>query len=345
MAKKLKNSTSSDSDSGLSGTNGESGSDRESEQVGGLVSIENLNIENILPDDVPELLKPNFNENFENLRPKISNSLKKISNRKVPFMGLALRTNPDLSEIAKNETKIKYECYECGNLMAKRQPLVKTNGILFMKNREEQILEHGFQYDSVTDCAFTRSEIVKGWNLELREHQGHCFDEMELNAHYQRKYNEKYNLGRKSRKSNHSFSSQVSETSQVSENSISSHPSENSSQDTEKIDSVEKLSKFSKFLSKINKSTSGRSRSRDVSRPTEPSDRPENCFEPPPSAARKTKKLSSPSVKIRPHEISPAVNFSGKIALASTVLREHCENCVLRDKPEEFQSVLFVCQL
>ena len=97
FGKKLKNSTSSDSDSGLSGTNGESGSDRESEQVVGLVSIENLNIENILPDDVPELLKPNFNENFENLRPKISNSLKKISNRKVPFMGLALRTNPDLS--------------------------------------------------------------------------------------------------------------------------------------------------------------------------------------------------------------------------------------------------------
>ena len=35
--------------------------------------------------------------------------------------------------------------------------------------------------------------------------------------------------------------------------------------------------------------------------------------------------------------------FSG--ILQSTVLRQHCEQCVLRNKPVEYQNVLFVCQL
>lgn len=301
LEKKVKNrtSTSSDSDSGLSWTNGESngesGSDRESEQ--------NLIRESKQPDDHgDEIIRP----------------------RKIPFMGLALRTNK-LSQIAKNEQKIKYQCYECGNTMAKRQPLVKTNGILFMKNREE-VEMNGFQYDDLTDCAFTRSEIVKGWNIELREHIGYCSDEIGQMAHYQTKFNEKYKIIRKN-----SFS--PSEKSQISE--TSSQTSENN----QPVETVEKVSKISKFLSKINKQ--GRSRSRDTSK-IQPD--PENCFEPPP-AARPKPKRSSPSVKIRPPEATPEVNFSGKVALTSTVLREHCESCVLRNKPEEFQSVLFVCQL
>jgi len=297
LEKKVKNrtSTSSDSDSGLSWTNGESngesGSDRESEQ--------NVIRESKQPDD--------DDDDLEIIRP-----------RKIPFMGLALRTNK-LSQIAKNEQKIKYQCYECGNTMAKRQPLVKTNGILFMKNREE-VEMNGFQYDDLTDCAFTRSEIVKGWNIELREHIGYCSDEIGQMAHYQTKFNEKYKI---IRKNSFSPSETISETS-TSENS-------------QPVETVEKVSKISKFLSKIN----GRSRSRDTSK-IQPD--PENCFEPPPAARPKSKR-SSPSVKIRPPEATPEVNFSGKVALTSTVLREHCESCVLRNKPEEFQSVLFVCQL
>ena len=49
--------------------------------------------------------------------------------------------------------------------MAKRQPLVKTNGILFMKNREEHVLEQFGIYENYENCAeqaFTRSEIVQG---------------------------------------------------------------------------------------------------------------------------------------------------------------------------------------
>ena len=62
----------------------------------------------------------------------------------------------------------------------------------------------------------------------------------------------------------------------------------------------------------------------------------EEEFLPPPTAR--------PKVKTRPvREEDYEINFSGK--LQSTVLRLHCENCVLKDKPEEFQSVLFVCQL
>ena len=140
LEKKVKNSrtsTSSDSDSGLSWTNGESGSDRESEQL-----IRDENKESNLPEDLADL----------------DDTIIRQKSRKIPFMGLALRTNK-LSQIAKNEQKIKYQCYECGNTMAKRQPLVKTNGILFMKNREE-VEMNGFQYDDLTDCAFTRRIVL-----------------------------------------------------------------------------------------------------------------------------------------------------------------------------------------
>ena len=64
-----------------------------------------------------------------------------------------------------NESKLRLACYECGNKMAKRQPLVKTNGILFMKNREEHVLEQFGIYENYENCAeqaFTRSEIVQG---------------------------------------------------------------------------------------------------------------------------------------------------------------------------------------
>ena len=63
----------------------------------------------------------------------------------------------------------------------------------------------------------------------------------------------------------------------------------------------------------------------------------ENNFEPPTSARSKTnnaKKYFQEDIEI---------NFIGK--LQSTVLRQHCGNCVLKDKPDEFQSVLFVCEL
>ena len=62
-------------------------------------------------------------------------------------------------------------------------------------------------------------------------------------------------------------------------------------------------------------------------------------FEPPP-AARPTK----PEVKSKPAGDITDINFSGILG-SNTVLRQHCEQCVLRDKPEDFRSVLFVCQL
>jgi len=118
--------------------------------------------------------------------------------KKPPFMGLALKRNPDLSEIARNEQKLCYECYECGSKMAKRQPLTKTNGILFMKNREADVMEN-YEYDSVADRAFTRSEIVQSWHFELQDHREYCTDELNQMYFYQKKYNLKYGVKVKSK--------------------------------------------------------------------------------------------------------------------------------------------------
>lgn len=92
--------------------------------------------------------------------------------RRIPKLGLSIKTNPDLSYIktTKSETT---RCLSCNSILRQRQPLVKTNGILFMKHREKEVLEseNRIGYDSVWDCAFTRSDIVAEWTDDLKDHQ------------------------------------------------------------------------------------------------------------------------------------------------------------------------------
>lgn len=232
-----------------------------------------------------------------------------VARRKnIPFMGLALKRNPDLSEIAKNEQKLCYACYECGSKMAKRQPLTRTNGILFMKNREDEVMAD-VQYASVNERAFTRSEIVHSWHYELEDHRGYCIEELDQMYYYQKRYNQKYGLCKQER----------TETPDLDENDG----------DTK---SDEKLTTMAKIQNKLRKMT----KKTENEKLTESS----TWDHPPPSAAPR----SRPSVISRPvDEENTDINFSG--ILQSTVLRQHCEKCVLRNKPLEYQNVLFVCQL
>lgn len=250
--------------------------------------------------------------------------------RKMPFMGLAIRRNPDLSQIALNESKLRLACYECGNKMAKRQPLVKTNGILFMKNREEHIREKfGFfeNYENCAEQAFTRSEIVQGWNYELKEHRLYCRSEIEQMGFYQRRFSEKYG-------NRH----QVAPQSNEHENKLddrTEHDCFENNQSEERMTN-EKKTTISKFSEKLRQKMK-RSKSRDALSTSSSSSSAD--FEPPPAA-----RPSKPEVKSKPAGDITDINFSGILG-SNTVLRQHCEQCVLRNKPEDFRSVLFVCQL
>lgn len=232
-----------------------------------------------------------------------------ITRKKPPFMGLALKRNPDLSEIARNEQKLCYECYECGSKMAKRQPLTKTNGILFMKNRESEIMEHS-QYKSVADQAYTRSEIVQSWHYELQDHRDYCVDELNQMYFYQKRYNQKYGVTVKPT------------TTPIEERGVTNND--------EKMTAMTKLQK--KLCEKIRKSKFNDAKSKSS-----------QSLDPSPVAARSPRSRPSCVISRPLTEENTDINFSG--ILQSTVLRQHCEQCVLRNKPVEYQNVLFVCQL
>jgi len=265
--------------------------------------------------------------------------------RRIPKLGLSIKTNPDLSYIktTKSETT---RCLSCNSILRQRQPLVKTNGILFMKHREKEVLEseNRIGYDSVWDCAFTRSDIVAEWTDDLKDHQDYCVQEIRKCQRMQRRQNEQILESIRKEEENENF-----DTGQktAGPNVVSEEKNP-----TEKIGptetSEEKLPPFrrsqSKRVSKMDFGEKLKSLKFKV-QTTMQRARPQNCgkilaFEEefiPPTTAR-------PKVKPRPTKNEDfEINFSGK--LQSTVLRLHCENCVLKDKPEEFQSVLFVCQL
>lgn len=296
--KKTTDTVNSDSDSGLDTSSLRSNSKTATNQT---------------PPDAAVAATPDDKENFASDRDNDATAVcLTISRRRnKPFMGMALKRNPDLSEIARNEQKLCYQCYECGNKMAKRQPLTKTNGILFMKNREEEVLNDRF-YQSIWDCAFTRSEIVQTWNDELVDHIDFCHEELEVMYHYETRFNLKFGIKRNTIDSNLEM--------------------DNSAQ----AESPEKMTAIAKIQQKI-RDKMWRSKSRDSLNQVNGGDA---YWTPPPPAKPKPK----PKVISRPlDEENTDINFSG--ILQSTVLRQHCEQCVLRNKPAEFQSVLFVCQL
>lgn len=339
----------SDSDSGLDthslGSNGGSGARETKDEGRGTSQSESednrpeepLKIENDVPKATTNQLTRNTTANQLTRNATIILPEKcRVKRRKMPFMGLAIRRNPDLSQIALNESKLRLACYECGNKMAKRQPLVKTNGILFMKNREEHVLEQFGIYENYENCAeqaFTRSEIVQGWNYELKEHRLYCRSEIEQMGFYQRRYSEKFG------QSNGSSTAQPRPT--ANENDDKTENVLNSSIDQSEVangSTNEKKTTISKFSEKLRQKMK-RSKSRDTLSSSNSANSTDSNFEPPP-AARPTK----PEVKSKPAGDITDINFSGILG-SNTVLRQHCEQCVLRDKPEDFRSVLFVCQL
>jgi len=264
--------------------------------------------------------------------------------RRIPKLGLTIKQNPDLSFIRR---KPPPRCISCDSDLCQRQPLVKTNGILFMKRREKELLdlEHRI-YKSLWDCAFTRSDIVADWTDDLKDHQDFCGQEIRTSLRYQRKYYEKQR--REMLKDIEDFEEESIDidtgqttvtphtvTHNIIEDdlTIDSSLRRENSRRVSKMDFGERLKKMkSKVQSTMNRAKPSQETKSKIISPSSL----EEEFLPPPTAR--------PKVKTRPvREEDYEINFSGK--LQSTVLRLHCENCVLKDKPSEFQSVLFVCQL
>merc|ERR1712176_756464 len=159
-----------------------------------------------------------------------------------------------------------------------------------MKNREEHVLEQFGIFENYEDCAvqaFTRSEIVQGWNYELKEHRLYCRSEIEQMGFYQRRFSEKY--GTRTQNDEQNIQRTKNEQDDKAENVFDQSEVVSASAN-------EKKTTISKFSEKLRQKMK-RSKSRDT------------------------------------------------ISSSNTVLRQHCEQCVLRDKPEDFRSVLFVCQL
>lgn len=261
--------------------------------------------------------------------------------RRIPKLGLSIKQNPDLSFIRR---KPPPRCISCDSDLCQRQPLVKTNGILFMKRREKELLDlENRSYKSLWDCAFTRSDIVADWTDDLKDHQDFCGQEIRTSLRYQRKYYEKQRreMLKDIEDDEHDESIDIDTGQKIDSTTVTDNMIEDDTQidSTLRRENSRRVSKldFGERLKKM------KSKVQNTMQRAKPSPiingrilLMEEEFLPPPTAR--------PKVKTRPvREEDYEINFSGK--LQSTVLRLHCENCVLKDKPEEFQSVLFVCQL
>lgn len=278
--------------------------------------------------------------------------------RRIPKLGITIKQNPDLSFIRSVPLP---RCVSCDSPLFQRQPLVKTNGILFMNAREKEATNNRV-YISVHDCAFTRSNIVADWSDELKDHQDFCQQQIEIAVRLQRDLYKQQRLD----------SSPDPEVMSIED--VPLEPALNPIQAARQISPNYGYQNFSKkvklsswhepmdvdapapVLQRANSRRSSKmdfgikfrkmkSKVQNTMQKALPANAGntstingiENNFEPPTSARSKTshpKKFFQDDVEI---------NFIGK--LQSTVLRQHCGNCVLKDKPDEFQSVLFVCEL
>lgn len=253
--------------------------------------------------------------------------------RRIPKLGITIKQNPDLSFIRSVPLP---RCVSCDSPLFQRQPLVKTNGILFMNAREKEATNNRV-YISVHDCAFTRSNIVADWSDELKDHQDFCQQQIEIAVRLQRDLYKQQRLD----------SSPDPEVMSIED--VPLEPALNPIQpmdvdapapvlqraNSRRSSKMDFGIKFRKMKSKV-QNTMQKALPANAGN-TSTINGIENNFEPPTSARSKTnqpKKFFQDDVEI---------NFIGK--LQSTVLRQHCGNCVLKDKPDEFQSVLFVCEL
>lgn len=242
--------------------------------------------------------------------------------RRVPRLGVsALNSKPKSISALREATQLS--CVACSGPLIRRQPLIKTNGILFLKTREkEELLQRGKPYQNVEDCAMTRSNVVADWTLDLRDHQDFCDQEIEANLRYKLKSSIK--SAAEDFLSSSGISSDVDSSLKREDSNFSKN---NSSRASTRFQKVAERVNFSEKLKKMKQKFT-------KSNPKNPFEIKED-FTPPPSAAPKQQPKSE--------------NLEGlKLSVGqqqSRILRLHCEQCVLKDKPQNFQSVLFVCQL
>lgn len=242
--------------------------------------------------------------------------------RRVPRLGVsALHSKPKSISALREATQLS--CVACCGPLIRRQPLIKTNGILFLKTREkEELLQRGMPYQNIADCAMTRSNVVADWTLDLKDHQDYCDQEIEANLRFKQRASLKSSAEDALSSSGVSSSGDCTrklENSNLSKNDTS-RASIRFQKVAEKVNFSEKLKKMKQRFTK--------------SHPKNPFEIKED-FTPPPSAAPKQKPKCE--------------NLEGlQLSVGqqqSRFLRLHCEQCVLKDKPQDFQSVLFVCQL
>merc|ERR1712176_1227855 len=195
------------------------------------------------------------------------------------------------------------------------------NGILFLKTREkEELLQRGKPYHNMEDCATTRSNVVADWTLDLKDHQDFCNQEIEENLQNKLEYSIRSLL------EDSLSSTVVSSTEKLEEPMFSKNDSCRAStrfqKVAERVNLSEKLKKMKQKFTKINNNSKN------------PFEIKED-YTPPPSAA------PNPQPK-------NTILEGEKLSVGqqqSRILRLHCEQCVLKNKPQDFQSVLFVCQL
>jgi len=244
--------------------------------------------------------------------------------RRVPRLGVsALHLKPKSISALREATQLS--CVACSGPLNRRQPLIKTNGILFLKTREkEELLQRGKPYHNMEDCATTRSNVVADWTLDLKDHQDFCNQEIEANLQNKLEYSKRSIL--EDSLSSSVVSSSDNSSTKLEEPMFSKNHSCRAStrfqKVAERVNLSEKLKKMKQKFTKINNNSKN------------PFEIKED-FTPPPSAAPKPQPKNT--------------KFEGvKLSVGqqqSRILRLHCEQCVLKNKPQDFQSVLFVCQL
>jgi len=279
------------------------------------------------PAQSPKLLDKKIN--YESVKTKALNQkVEEIRNtwngrrRRVPRLGVsALHSKPKSISALREATQLS--CVSCCGPLIRRQPLIKTNGILFLKTREkEELLQRGKPYQNTEDCAMTRSNVVADCTLDLKDHQDYCDQEIEANLRFKLKFSLKSSA--EDTLSSSGVSSSENGTTTIEDSKLSKNDASRASirfqKVAEKVNFSEKLKKMKQKFTK--------------SHPKNPFEIKED-FTPPPSAAPKQKPKSQ--------------NLEGlQLSVGqqqSRILRLHCEQCVLKDKPQDFQSVLFVCQL
>jgi len=205
-------------------------------------------------------------------------------------------------------------------------------------NAREKSITNNRLYTSVHDCAFTRSNIVADWSDELKDHQDFCQQQIEIAVRLQRDWYKQQRLD------------MILDAEVMSVDDVEPDQPSNTIQPMEIEPPAPALQranskrssrmdfgvKFRKMKSKVQNTMQKALPINSGSTSPIAINSIENEFEPPTSARSKGKLGKSVQEDFE-------INFMGK--LQSTVLRQHCGNCVLKDKPDEFQSVLFVCEL